>query len=767
MSGATLTGFTPIAEGSDATPGLFNSRLQALSDNIASVNSVVISPVNLSLSTWASIGLNANSSNSDYIRFVDTSGGKSTYRIGSNAGGTADGLNIFDESGNTMIASFSKQSIRFFQQVVGPVFDVGGALSSTLNAATFGTGADSKESRIQAAINAASAQAISRVYIPQSMLPYSASSVSFVYPVQMIREGGDASQWDAFAYGAKADGLQDDAPALAVLFQVGSSQSVGVVLPGGTYRCGSWLSCIDVPTVTGVPDITVLKPDSGVSSPFFTHNVVNQSRSLVQGIRINGSNTLNKIGAFLGTGPIQTLLSWKDFYISGFTGSSGGTGMRIGNVVQCNLDGGFLPGNGAALDINGVTIGYPTVIDVKRTSMRDSARQGCVITEGYLINFDKDCVFESNGSAGCRVAPTAGKSVLAVLFDGCWWESNQQGFAISSSSRTLSFALEVDGTLSTAQVALRGGYFNINATSEKCAHFTASRDYVVENVRLGGVAIPAAFVLDGAGGGTFRDWPVGANGAYGTVVSDTNQQVSSAMLGAIGGNMYFTDATYDIGASGASRPKNLFMTGQLIAGTSPNQINIQNTTASGANQPGALLTGQPNTTINPDNAGITGRKFVVAYYNQSGFQSAISVANVASGKGTLQLMSDGGTVDMGSATTISTATLFVSSGISIGNATAAGSLIRGISSTSSLVAAFVVQPSASSFTRISWTGVQPGDQILTTIMPDAAQSSMSSGLVPWSHCTIAGFIEMRLSNVSTLAQNQSSKTYFFTRITPF
>lgn len=110
---------------------------------------------------------------------------------------------------------------------------------------------------------------------------------------------------------------------------------------------------------------------------------------------------------------------------------------------------------------------------------------------------------------------------------------------------------------------------------------------------------------------------------------------------------------------------------------------------------------------------------------------------------------------------------WIASGLSVGNATAGGSLIPAISSISSKVAAFVVQGSASSFTRIVWAAAQPGDQILTTIQPDAAASSLSSGLVMASHCTQAGQIEFRLSNVSTLVQNQSSKTYYFTRVSPF
>lgn len=98
---------------------------------------------------------------------------------------------------------------------------------------------------------------------------------------------------------------------------------------------------------------------------------------------------------------------------------------------------------------------------------------------------------------------------------------------------------------------------------------------------------------------------------------------------------------------------------------------------------------------------------------------------------------------------------------------AAGSLTRPPSSISTKVGAFVVQGSASSFTLVLWNEVQPGDQIAVAIFPDATASSLSSGLVLHSHCTVAGQVEMRLSNVSTLVQNQSSKTYYLTRTSPF
>src|SRR2546428_12419081 len=182
----TRTPYTPIQEGSQATPGLWNAIFSALSTDLDVVLSGATSTFSSSVSVTAGMTLvgplgvqsgpvrsTTNSNVSDYLYFTDSSNQRSTYVIGSFNTKPADGLNIWDDSGQTMIVSFSKQSVRFFQNIVGPVFDIGGALADTLNAATFGTGADSKESRIQAAINAASLAAISRVYVPASMYPYS------------------------------------------------------------------------------------------------------------------------------------------------------------------------------------------------------------------------------------------------------------------------------------------------------------------------------------------------------------------------------------------------------------------------------------------------------------------------------------------------------------------------------------------------------------------------------------------------------------------
>lgn len=204
-----LSAFPFIGEQSFATPGAFNSPLSTISANIAAINAdvgaisgVTISPPSgntiqmpsdLSISGYLSVGkgvsigtqapgtpepvaltIGVNSGISDYIYFNDTANLRSDYLMGSHAGGTADGLNIFDVSGNTMIASFSKQSIRFYQKVVGPVIDASGAVFNVLSYGAVCDGVTDDRPAIDLAISTAAATGGGVVFFPGSR-----STVSF------------------------------------------------------------------------------------------------------------------------------------------------------------------------------------------------------------------------------------------------------------------------------------------------------------------------------------------------------------------------------------------------------------------------------------------------------------------------------------------------------------------------------------------------------------------------------------------------------------
>lgn len=240
---SNLSAFPYITERAPAVPALWNDVYSILSANIKAVDSGV-STVGLgnfqqlsvgstppSYLTTAAITVAVNSAFSDYLYLTDSSGARSNYVIGSRAGGTADGLNIWDASGATMIVSFSKQSIRFFQPIVGPVFDTQGDF---YDAATF-IGSGSSLSGIQAAINQSSIDGKSGVLVPKSMYPFDGSKISFIYPRKMVREGGSWDVFDVLAYGASGNSGINDAPAIYAATQSAALHQETVHFPAGSY----------------------------------------------------------------------------------------------------------------------------------------------------------------------------------------------------------------------------------------------------------------------------------------------------------------------------------------------------------------------------------------------------------------------------------------------------------------------------------------------------------------------------------------------------
>ena len=167
---STMTGFEFIQERSEATPGLWNRIFSTLSDNIGvaafgPVDQFTIGDITSRVTTEI-LTVATSSATNDYIAFVDSSNAKSDYLIGSRVGGTADGLNLYDLSGDTMIVSFSKQSIRFFQNVTGPVFDTGGAYFNVKASGAIGNGIADDWAAIQSAFDAARLAGGGPVFFP-------------------------------------------------------------------------------------------------------------------------------------------------------------------------------------------------------------------------------------------------------------------------------------------------------------------------------------------------------------------------------------------------------------------------------------------------------------------------------------------------------------------------------------------------------------------------------------------------------------------------
>lgn len=93
------------------------------------------------------------------------------------------------------------------------------------------------EEQIQNAINAAAADGAPRVLVHS---PYSATLISFNANVQMVREGGDWSDFDVEAYGATGDAVTVDAVAIKAAITAATLFGGGdVTFPSPTYNLGN------------------------------------------------------------------------------------------------------------------------------------------------------------------------------------------------------------------------------------------------------------------------------------------------------------------------------------------------------------------------------------------------------------------------------------------------------------------------------------------------------------------------------------------------
>jgi len=99
---------------------------------------------------------------------------------------------------------------------------------STINAGS-GDYTGTTEAKITAAIAAAVTAGAKYVWIPQSMLPYNASLVTFNTSVRMIREGGSPRYFDGAAYGAAGDNSTDDTAAFVAAIAGAQAAAPAVV----------------------------------------------------------------------------------------------------------------------------------------------------------------------------------------------------------------------------------------------------------------------------------------------------------------------------------------------------------------------------------------------------------------------------------------------------------------------------------------------------------------------------------------------------------
>lgn len=172
--------------------------------------------------------------------------------------------------------------------------------AKTYNAAWFS--GSTKELQITAAIAAAVADGALYVYVPANMLPYAAGSVTFDSAIRMIREGGDAANYDVRAYGAAGDGITDDGAALQAWIDVCSTgtETGGIplgYLSAGRYRCTRQLvfkSMYVRLMGAGMRNSDIYFDGLGAGVSYFATSVMTYLRPFLSDFRITNNNCTGK-----------------------------------------------------------------------------------------------------------------------------------------------------------------------------------------------------------------------------------------------------------------------------------------------------------------------------------------------------------------------------------------------------------------------------------------------------------------------------------------
>lgn len=148
----------------------------------------------------------------------------------------------------------------------------------------------STEARVQAAINAASADGVPIVTVADDDTPYDASSVTFDNSVRMVREGQETAGFDPKAYGATADGTADDSTAIQAAVDAAGNGGE-ITLDASDYFIDSEIQLNTKQWLRGVGKGTNLLAGSGITDRMIGLADGDQFGVQVSDLRLNGQKS--------------------------------------------------------------------------------------------------------------------------------------------------------------------------------------------------------------------------------------------------------------------------------------------------------------------------------------------------------------------------------------------------------------------------------------------------------------------------------------------
>ena len=347
------------------------------------------------------------------------------------------------------------------------------------------------EEKITAAIAYAASIGAKYCYVPDSLLPYNASLVTFNTAVRMVREGSNPLVWDVRAYGAAGDGVTDDRLAI-VAAQAGSQNNPGgvVAFPGGNYAVSDYVDANPgtvwlgqgIGEVAGVALTTITATGTNKGCLRFRPGTIGneapvsgQRNVTCQGITFSGNAAAATTGHLVNCARASLLrfvgCAFNNTQGQGFkddqstlTGAAGAYfyGCEVVSFINCQFENNTHATNGAGYCLENACHKIGFVNCYFNNNTVHCRYNGVGATPTGLINH-YDCFF----IFGTSVAYTDLGGINNIRFDSCWNEQQSASGATAvwfdglAGSQTRIFNVRADNCV------IKGGAGTVIATSSQ------------------------------------------------------------------------------------------------------------------------------------------------------------------------------------------------------------------------------------------------------------------------------------------------------------
>lgn len=313
-------------------------------------------------------------------------------------------------------------------------------------------------------------------------------------------------------YGAVGDGVADDTAALqAWLTAIGTGYYATTIagpgigfLPAGKYKHTATLTIPANAYVYGVPWKSTLRPTSAVT----TAAVIQAAGSTLRGIVIDGINAGNISGLSIGASGLTNNGATYQVVSVRFTSGAASYALNVARAVIWTFTDCYFGDSTYGANILDSGNGSPTTLAFTNCLFKGNSQVGLQMFTGQECQFI-GCIFEQNGSLGsyCNVAGGGGGFAVVqnILFQGCYWESNQTSLASGAARHAAYHAYARGDDIKFRDCFFANGTGHASFLTEaRALQLDNANEYLVDHCD---VAIEAGQIsLISGSQGTFVNW---------------------------------------------------------------------------------------------------------------------------------------------------------------------------------------------------------------------------------------------------------------------